>query len=64
MPNVNKSKFSSLNFILPDKNILVLFNGYAQSSFDQMALLIEMNKKLEEARDILLPRLMNGALAA
>ena len=62
MPNVNKSKFSSLHFFLPNQKLLELFNGYAQSNFEQMAQLIEMNKKLEEARDILLPRLMNGVL--
>jgi len=63
MPNVNKSKFSSLDFILPVQNLLEIFDSYAQANFEQMAQLIVMNKKLEEARDILLPRLMNGELA-
>ena len=40
-----------------------MFNDYAHSNFKQMAQLIEINKKLEEARDILLPRLMSGELA-
>jgi len=63
MPNVNKSKFSTLDYFLPTKSLLEMFESYAQSNFEQMAQLIEMNKKLKEARDILLPRLMNGELA-
>jgi type I restriction enzyme, S subunit len=40
------------------------FVDYASPLHEQMDLLIEQNRKLEQARDLLLPRLMNGEIAA
>lgn len=62
MTNVNKNKFSSLDFILPVDRLLHEFNDYADASFNQITKLIEYNIKLTEARDLLLPRLMNGEI--
>lgn len=63
MPNVNKSKFESLPFVLPSKNVLVIFNDYCTPIFSQIKNLIHQNIKLKQARDILLPKLMSGEIA-
>lgn len=63
MPNVNKSKFESVPTILPSKQLLINFNDFCKPIFFQIKTLSLQNKKLKEARDILLPRLMNGEIA-
>lgn len=63
MPNVNKSKFESMPIMLPSSAILNAFHESVKSSFEQMRVLIEATRKLEYARNLLLPRLMNGDIA-
>jgi type I restriction enzyme S subunit len=48
--------------ITPDDNILAEFNGIVYSILEQTIHLFNYNQKLKEARDILLPRLMNRAI--
>ncbi len=62
MPNVNKSKFETMSVIIPSDNLLDSFHETVKQNFEQMKTLISMNKKLESARDLLLPRLMNGEI--
>ena len=63
MPNVNKSKFSGMDMLLPPDSLLESFHDMVAQSFIQMEKLIEMNTKLAQARDLLLPKLMNGEVA-
>lgn len=63
MPNVNKSKFEAMPVIIPADNLLDSFHETVKQNFEQMKTLILMNKKLEAARDLLLPRLMNGEIS-
>jgi type I restriction enzyme S subunit len=63
MPNVNKSKFESMPVIIPAQHLLSSFHETVKQNFEQIKTLILMNKKLETARDLLLPRLMNGEIA-
>lgn len=63
MANVNKSKFESLPVSMPPKPILAVFDEFAKPIFKQMNTLILTNLKLSCARDLLLPRLMNGEIA-
>ncbi|MBE0470390.1 MAG: restriction endonuclease subunit S [Methyloprofundus sp.] len=63
MGNVNKSKFSSLNIVMPSGFLLNAFKDFADPVFQQILILQKQNQKLTQARDILLPRLMNGDLA-
>ncbi|SNC74645.1 type I restriction enzyme, S subunit [Marinobacter sp. es.048] len=63
MPNVNKSKFSSMEVLLPPESLLDSFHDLVTQQFLQMETLIKMNSKLTQARDILLPKLMNGEVA-
>lgn len=50
--------------LIPTKELMRLFDDSISSNMDQISLLREQNKKLAQARDILLPRLMNGELVA
>lgn len=63
MPNVNKSKFSSMEIFLPPKSLLETFHDVVSQSFLQIEKLIETNMKLTQARNILLPKLMSGEIA-
>ncbi len=57
-----KSTFRNFEIMIPSKNILNSFNNYAYNFIRQVRLLKKQNQKLKEARDILLPRLMNGSI--
>ena len=63
MPNVNKTKFSSIPIIIPSKILLHEFQKFASYIFQQIFLLHRQNSALTQARDLLLPRLMNGEVA-
>ena len=62
MANVNKAKFSSIEVIIPSPPILSEFNSLVASHIDQIEQLALMNIRLTQARDLLLPRLMNGKM--
>jgi type I restriction enzyme S subunit len=62
MPNVNKSKFSAIKTVIPPEIILDQFNLYVADQVDQIGHLTLMNLQLIKARDLLLPRLMNGEI--
>ncbi len=63
MANVNKSKFSGIKIVIPSKQLLELFSKFAKLAFDQIENLTISNARLAKARDLLLPRLMNGEIA-
>ena len=62
MPNVNKSKFESLEIIYPEKNIISLFSEFTKYLYTQIENLMEENQNLKKARDLLLPKFMRGEL--
>jgi type I restriction enzyme S subunit len=51
-----------LEFLLATDNVILSFNQIANPIFEQMVSLNHQNQKLKEARDILLPRLMNRTI--
>lgn len=63
MPNVNKTKFASIPVLIPPPPLLQEFEVFAKASFQQIQLLHQQNSSLTSARDLLLPRLMNGEVA-
>jgi type I restriction enzyme S subunit len=63
MANVNKSKFSGIKVIIPSKQLLGFFSDFAKPVFDQIENLTISNARLAKARDLLLPKLMNGEMA-
>ena len=62
MTNVNKSKFESIEIILPQSELIFLFNNIAEESFSKIKNLSSQIRLLTEARDRLLPKLMSGEI--
>jgi type I restriction enzyme S subunit len=60
---VQVSCFDEYVVPLPPNHILKMFDEIAGKNFEQISTLIEQNEKLAQARDLLLPRLMNGEIA-
>jgi type I restriction enzyme S subunit len=58
----NKETFNSIYAIKPDETTLMQFENIELNIFLQIEKLKEKNKKVKEARDILLPRLMNRTI--
>ena len=63
MTNVNKSKFESIEILIPTNSISNLYNKAVEQSFRSIKTLSSQIHLLTEARDRLLPKLMNGELA-
>ncbi|EOW9280139.1 TPA: restriction endonuclease subunit S [Vibrio cholerae] len=61
-PNISGKQIESIKVLLPSKKLLSLFSEHTRSLFEQRQLLVESNKKLAQARDLLLPKLMSGEL--
>ena len=62
MSNINKHKFENMAAVLPSLKLLENFHETVEPTFEQIKVLLTTNSKLEKARDLLLPRLMNGEL--
>ena len=62
MPRANWDVLKEYHVVVPESSVLSLFNSEVLSSIQLMRYLVMQNKKLEEARDILLPRLMTGMI--
>ncbi len=60
MNNVNKSKFENIDVLKPKTMLLKNFNDFCTPLFRQILRLSFTNHKLQQARDILLPKLMSG----
>jgi type I restriction enzyme S subunit len=59
---ISKGKFKALPVILPEALLLREFEGEVSEIHIQVRTLHTMNRKLAQARDLLLPRLMNGQI--
>ena len=62
MTNVNKSKFESIEILIPNNSISNLYNKAVEQSFRGIKTLSSQIRLLTEARDRLLPKLMNGEI--
>ena len=60
MTNVNKSKFESIEILIPTNSISNLYNKAVEQSFRSIETLSSQIRLLTEARDRLLPKLMSG----
>lgn len=54
--------FKAVPFLKPSRELTNAFGSLVRSIFDQIEALILQNAALQEARDLLLPKLMSGAL--
>lgn len=61
-PEISKSKFKRLVINWPDEVTLRNFHDKCRPIIQEMMNLTKQNKRLREARDILLPRLMTGMI--
>lgn len=60
---ISKGKFRALPVVIPDATLLREFEHQASTLHAQVRTLHTQNQKLAQARDLLLPRLMNGEIA-
>lgn len=61
-PAVTASDFEEATFQIPSNSIMKEYNEEAYQCFELKHILQKQNTKLREARDILLPKLMNGQI--
>lgn len=61
-PNISSSQILSMRCIIPSKFLLKKFNDLMDVNIKLVLRLYDQNRLLKEARDILLPRLMNGTI--
>ena len=61
-PGISQDKLKTLWFLLPPGALRYLFNESVEAQIAQIFRLALMNQKLAQARDLLLPRLMNGEI--
>jgi type I restriction enzyme S subunit len=62
VPGLNRDFAHSAKILIPNRKYFNLFNDFVQPVYNQISQLTKYNNKLQEARDILLPRLMNGEI--
>ena len=62
-PAVRPPDFEAYELHVPTPHLLGEFDSVAMPSLRQMRILEQQNQRLREARDLLLPRLMNGNIA-
>ena len=60
---ISKGKIRALPVVIPEASLLREFEEQASTLHAQVRSLHTMNRKLAQARDLLLPRLMNGEIA-
>lgn len=63
IPGVDRNVLHAMPVIWPPEKLQDAFVEVVREHQCQMQILEEMNKKLAQARDLLLPRLMNGEIA-
>ena len=62
--NVSQQVIKAFKMVLPAKGLLDVFSESVCPLFDQIETLQRTNTNLTKAREVLLPRLMNGEMAA
>jgi len=62
-PEISKSRFRDMDIVVPADAIVYEFSGFASKIIHQLRTLKRLVLKLTKARDLLLPRLMNGEIA-
>lgn len=61
-PGINQESLKSLRILWPSENVIEEFNEKVESLMKLIFVLAKQNTKLQEARNILLPKLMNGQI--
>ena len=58
--SVSKTELEKQELLVPPEALIRAFEAVSQPIDDQIKVLWQQNRKLREARDLLLPRLMSG----
>lgn len=58
--NLNTRDFSNIHILMPDEEMMINFNGKTSEYFDKIFKNLEQIQTLENMRDILIPKLLNG----
>lgn len=58
-----KGRFREMHVVLPQRELTIRFSGIVGEMVSQIGCLARSNRKLAQARDLLLPRLMNGEIS-
>lgn len=61
---INSKVVKAMPVLLPPQKVISEYKKDVEKDFKQIQILLKQNTKLREARDILLPRLMNGQIEA
>jgi type I restriction enzyme S subunit len=61
-PRIARKSMAELPILVPTKHLQETFGEFAKSNHEMKTRLKRQTVLLEQARDILLPRLMNGTL--
>lgn len=64
VPTLNRNNVHPIEMVLPFQTLLDSFTDFVRPIFTQIENLERNSKKLSEARDLLLPKLMSGEIAA
>ena len=60
---INKTTFRNMSLVIPPDHLLKQFDSFAYDVVKQVRILKKQDAALKQARDLLLPRLMNGEIA-
>jgi type I restriction enzyme S subunit len=60
--NISQEIIRNFPMLLPSKKVMDIFWEFTNRIFEQIKILEQQNQKLKQARDILLPKLMNGEI--
>ena len=58
-----RDTFKLIPFVVPNEKLIAMFTEYASQILNQIDNLSTQIRKLAQARDLLLPKLMNGEIA-
>lgn len=58
--NLNTRDFSNIHILMPDEEMMINFNDKTSEYFDKIFKNLEQIQTLENMRDILIPKLLNG----
>ena len=61
-PEISKGRFREMDIIIPGKTLMNQFGEIAYDVIRQVRCLMRSNMNLTQARDLLLPKLMNGEM--
>ena len=61
-PEINKGHFRQMPLVVPSGDLVIEFSRIGSETVRQVRILAALTTKLKQARDILLPQLMNGGV--